>query len=192
MYRVDIQVADELLRFFKEYYVPEKLLLTEPREICFRIKELMIRKNETLAGAESVTGGMISSMITDIPGSSNYFLGCAVVYSEGAKRRLLRVSQEIMTTYGVVSEKTVIEMAKNCKTVFNSGFSYATSGYAGPDGGDEASVGTIWFGFGLPDEKVVTWESVFKGDRLEVRRLASDFTVRALYTLALNFLGEEK
>lgn len=192
MYRVNVQVADEILRFSKDFYVPDRLLLTEPREICFRIKELMIRKEETLSGAESVTGGIISSLITDIPGSSDYFSGCAVVYTEQAKMKLLGISRELIKKYGVVSENIVREMAKNSRYLFESGFSYGSTGYAGPEGGNGVKVGTVWLGFQLPDESVFTWKASFKGERVEVRQLSSDLAVRCLYILALNFLKEER
>ena len=77
----------------------------------------------TLALAESCTGGLISSHITDLPGSSGYFLGSAVTYSNISKNRVLGVSQDTLSKYGAVSEQTAIEMAEGAATVFISDFS---------------------------------------------------------------------
>ena len=102
-------------------------------------------KNATLATAESCTGGKIAHKITSVPGSSAYFQGSAVTYSNQSKISLLEVLSDTLEKYGAVSEQTVIQMAENVKRVFGSDYGLATSGVAGPGGGTvEKPVGTVW------------------------------------------------
>lgn len=107
--------------------------------------ERLFEKGLTLSTAESCTGGNIAHLITLIPGSSNYFKGSIVSYSNEAKMNLLNVSQKTLDLFGAVSEEVVQEMALGaCKTL-NTDCSIAVSGIAGPDGGTEDKpVGTVW------------------------------------------------
>lgn len=95
--------------------------------------------------AESCTGGLLASRITDIPGASDYFLGGVVAYENVVKERLLGVSAETLSRYGAVSEKTALEMAQGCQRIFGSDLSVAITGIAGPGGGTpEKPVGTVF------------------------------------------------
>jgi len=107
---------------------------------------ILLRANQwTLATAESCTGGYIAHLITSVAGSSDYFPGGVVSYSNRAKQELLGVSPHTLANYGAVSEATVIEMAEGARRRFRSDFALATSGIAGPGGGSEHKpVGTIW------------------------------------------------
>ncbi len=99
----------------------------------------------TLSTAESCTGGYISHLITKIPGSSAYFMGSVVSYSNEAKINVLGVKPETLAEFGAVSEETVKQMAEGVRKVMKTDFGIATSGVAGPDGGTiEKPVGTIW------------------------------------------------
>jgi nicotinamide-nucleotide amidase len=101
----------------------------------------------TLSLAESCTGGLIGNLMTDVPGSSHYFAGGVVAYSNEAKRDLLGVSSETLFRYGAVSDQTVREMALGAKERFRTDLSLAVSGIAGPEGGSpEKPVGTVYFG----------------------------------------------
>lgn len=109
------------------------------------VGKYLLAQNATLATAESCTGGKIAHKITSVPGSSAYFQGSAVTYSNQSKISLLGVLPSTLEQHGAVSEQTVIQMAENVKGVFGSDYGLATSGVAGPGGGtDEKPVGTVW------------------------------------------------
>ncbi|MBK7030453.1 MAG: competence/damage-inducible protein A [Bacteroidales bacterium] len=119
------------------------------------IGELLREKGSTLSAAESCTGGMIAQMITSIPGSSDYFKGSIVAYSNEIKEKLLGVHQETLIQHGAVSEQTVIEMAVGSRNKLGTDFAIAVSGIAGPTGGtDEKPVGTTWIAISTPDHTV--------------------------------------
>ena len=106
---------------------------------------LLTRLGATVAVAESCTGGLISHWLTDVPGSSRYFVLSAVTYANDAKTRVLGVPAETLSAHGAVSEQTVRAMAAGAAQVGGSDFALATSGIAGPDGGTpEKPVGTVW------------------------------------------------
>jgi nicotinamide-nucleotide amidase len=113
--------------------------------IAEAVGELLKSKNATLGVAESCTGGNIAHMITLIPGSSAFFLGGVVSYSNDAKMNVLKVKQETLTNFGAVSEQTVKQMAEGVRITIGSTYGIATSGIAGPDGGTaDKPVGTVW------------------------------------------------
>ena len=94
----------------------------EGKALEVQVGPLLRQNNLKLAAAESCTGGLIGHRLTNVPGSSDYYLGSIVAYSYEAKQRLLGVKQETLQTYGAVSQETVIEMAHGVRTVFNSDF----------------------------------------------------------------------
>lgn len=105
----------------------------------------LFEKGLTIGIAESCTGGNIARLLTSIPGTSRYFKGCVVSYSDEAKVNLLHVSQQTLDKYGAVSEETVLEMASGACDALHVDCSIAVSGIAGPDGGSEDKpVGTVW------------------------------------------------
>jgi len=109
------------------------------------IGSLLLKHHYTLATAESCTGGSIARMITGIPGSSAYFKGSVVAYSNEIKEYILGVSEKTLNRYGAVSAETVFEMAAGIIRQFNVNCAIAVSGIAGPDGGtEEKPVGTTW------------------------------------------------
>jgi nicotinamide-nucleotide amidase len=111
------------------------------------VGRLLLKENATLAVAESCTGGLISHLLTNVPGSSKYFLLSGVTYSNEAKQKVLGVSSETLEHYGAVHENTAKEMAAGVRRIAASDYGLATSGIAGPDGGtDEKPVGTVCIG----------------------------------------------
>ncbi|MCK5542107.1 MAG: competence/damage-inducible protein A [Desulfobacterales bacterium] len=112
------------------------------------VARLLIEKQKTIAVAESCTGGLISSLLTDVPGSSAYFLFSAITYSNEAKINILNVNQSTIIKHGAVHQNTAEEMAKGVMEKAGADFGISTSGIAGPTGGtDEKPVGTICIGF---------------------------------------------
>jgi nicotinamide-nucleotide amidase len=109
------------------------------------VGKILKKENLSLSTAESCTGGYIAHLITSIPGSSAYFKGGVVAYANEIKENLLGVSKKSLVDFGAVSEEVVKEMAEGARKKFNSDYSIAVSGIAGPDGGTiEKPVGTIW------------------------------------------------
>ena len=116
--------------------------------IAEAVGTLLTEAGSTVSFAESCTGGLVSDMMTNIPGSSAYLMGSAVVYSNEAKVNLLGVNQETIEKHGAVSKNCVFEMAKGVAKLFGTDYGMAVSGIAGPGGGtEEKPVGTVWFGF---------------------------------------------
>ncbi len=112
---------------------------------------LLTRNNATVATAESCTGGSIGSILTSIPGSSAYFMGGIISYSNESKVRLLGVNEADILLHGAVSEQVVTQMARGAAKRLRTDFAIATSGIAGPDGGtDEKPVGTVWIAVHSP------------------------------------------
>ncbi len=119
------------------------------------IGELLRERGYTLALAESCTGGTMAQMITSVPGSSDYFLGCVVAYSNEIKERILGVNKESLIRFGAVSETVSREMAEGVRKLYGSDFSIATSGIAGPGGGTpDKPVGTTWIATASKDRVV--------------------------------------
>jgi len=119
------------------------------------IGEMLRSKNKTLSTAESCTGGNIAQLITSIAGSSDYFKGSVVAYSNEIKEKFLGVHHDTLMEYGAVSEQTVIEMAEGIRNRFSTDFAIAVSGIAGPGGGtDEKPVGTTWIAVATPKETI--------------------------------------
>ncbi|MEZ5083162.1 MAG: CinA family protein [Bacteroidales bacterium] len=107
--------------------------------------------NQSLAVAESCTGGRIAHLITSVPGSSDYFYGGIVAYANQIKQTLLNVSEKNLIDFGAVSEQVAIEMAVGIKEKMNTGFAISTTGIAGPGGGtEEKPVGTVWIAIATP------------------------------------------
>lgn len=114
---------------------------------------LLIERKETLAIAESCTGGFIANLVTDVPGSSNYFKQAVVSYSNEAKQDLLGISKETLETFGAVSSEAAMEMAKGVRERAKSTYGIAVTGIAGPSGGtEEKPIGTVHVALATPDE----------------------------------------
>ena len=143
------------------------------QEIARDVVENAINYKVNFSVAESCTGGLISKLITEIPGSSNCFSHGLVTYSDDAKTKLLGINTEDLLRFGAVSEFTAKKMAERVASINNSDFSLAVTGIAGPTGGTvEKSVGTVWIAWGVKIQDKFVLESelfVFSGDRNEIR-----------------------
>jgi len=130
----------QIVNRIRRYVVAEEDVALEKA-----LLDLMKGRGLTLSTAESCTGGFIAHLITKHPGSSAVYAGGAVAYSYELKESVLGVKAETLATYGAVSEQTVKEMASGAVAHFNTDYSVAVSGIAGPDGGtDDKPVGTVW------------------------------------------------
>lgn len=119
------------------------------------IGQLLHQQNATLATAESCTGGYIAHLITSIPGSSSYYKGSVISYANEIKINELGVHEETLKNVGAVSEACVREMAEGIRKKFNTDYSIATSGIAGPGGGtDRKPVGTVWIAISSKDQTI--------------------------------------
>ncbi len=161
----DIETINFLVEKLKTI-IPENIIATEDIRLEEVLGNLLKQNNKTISTAESCTGGKIASLITGIPGSSAYFKGSIIAYSNEIKVKELSVNPETLQIYGAVSEQTVIEMAENIRKKFNTDYSVAVSGIAGPDGGSEQKpVGTIWIAVSNT-EKTITKNLLFPFDRI--------------------------
>jgi PncC family amidohydrolase len=132
-----------------------------------------------LAVAESCTGGLIGHLITNISGSSTYYLGSITAYAYRAKVRLLGVSWDTLENYGAVSEETIKEMSLGVRRALAADIGLAVSGIAGPTGGTpDKPVGFTWIGLSTP-EGFWTLQHTASGDRIgnkeEIARVAMEF-----------------
>jgi nicotinamide-nucleotide amidase len=133
------------------------------------IARLLTTRGETVSTAESCTGGLIARRLTELPGSSKFFIEGAVTYSNEAKVRTLGVSEATLNKYGAVSSETAEEMAEGMRKRARTDYSISVTGIAGPDGGsEEKPVGTVWFGLAYKDG-VKTTSVIFPGDRYLIR-----------------------
>jgi nicotinamide-nucleotide amidase len=118
----------------------------DPLEVA--VGAMLKRKKLTLSVAESCTGGYVAHLITSIPGSSEYFIGGVVAYSNNVKIKMLGVKEETLASHGAVSEETVREMAELVRRKYGTDVGVATSGIAGPSGGTpDKPVGTVWIAY---------------------------------------------
>jgi nicotinamide-nucleotide amidase len=154
--------------------------------LMYKIADLLLTHKLYLVTAESCTGGLLGHLITNIPGSSGYYMGGQIAYSNLAKMRWLNVKQETLAKYGAVSRETVLEMAQGIRRAFAGDgdaikiISLSISGIAGPSGGSEDKpVGMVWVGLSSPwgDEAN---EFRFDGDRLAIKAQSADKALEML------------
>jgi len=112
--------------------------LTPLVELAGRVQHAFVRRSMTLACAESCTGGLVGYALTEVAGSSDYFRGGAISYSNDAKRDLLGVPAAVLERYGAVSAETALAMAEGARRVFGADVGVGVTGIAGPDGGSAA------------------------------------------------------
>lgn len=149
------------------------------------VGKLLLKQNQTVATAESCTGGKIASLLSSIPGSSAYFKGSVVSYATEVKVNVLGVSQELIDQFSVVSAEVASAMALNVKDLLKTDYALATTGNAGPSKGDsDAEIGTVFIALATPDG-VITEEFNFGQPREKVIDRA---TVKSLEILQKEIL----
>jgi len=145
--------------------IPEFIYAEDEKSLEMVIGRLLKSKQNTLSTAESCTGGEIAHLITSVAGSSSYYKGSVIAYENSVKIQLLGVQASTIEKFGAVSEQTVREMAEGARKLFDTTYSVATSGVAGPDGGSgEKPVGTLWIAV-ASEKEVVCEKRVFGNDR---------------------------
>lgn len=151
------------------------------------IGPMLLQQNLKVAFAESCTGGLVGHRITNIPGSSQYYLGSVTAYAYEAKRMILHVKPETLEQYGAVSRETVIEMAKGVRQTFSGTeisleqvIGMSISGIAGPDGGMPGKpVGLVWIGLSAARGDYA-WSYIWQGNRILNKEYTADQSLRLL------------
>lgn len=134
---------------------------------------LMLAHRYMVVTAESCTGGMVSALITEIAGSSQWYDRGFITYSNQSKQQMLGISEHDLLKYGAVSQRVAALMAENALSRSQANVAVSITGIAGPDGGsDEKPVGTVWFGWKFADSDIpsaVTEHQLFSGSRNQIR-----------------------
>jgi nicotinamide-nucleotide amidase len=181
--RVDEEITlikDHIYECFKNAGLPNAIYAEDNQTLEQIVGILLGKHKKTLAVAESCTGGLLANKITNIPGSSFYFLGGCVVYSNFLKEKILGVKKDTLETYGAVSEQTVKEMCVGLKNLVGADYCISISGIAGPTGGTkEKPVGTVWICV-YDGKEFITHCFKFLGKRLEVKEQAVNSALEML------------
>ena len=158
-----------------ETILGEDIFSEEDTPLEVIIGELLKKRKLTVSTAESCTGGSIAERLTSIAGSSEYFKGSIVAYSNEVKMNLLYVSPETLERHGAVSEETVIEMVKGAMKALKTDCAVATSGIAGPGGGTpEKPVGTVWIAAGYKNEIRTYKQETNRGRSMNIERAGNN------------------
>ncbi len=185
-------IKKQIYDCFEEHNLKHKIY-AEDKQTLEQVVGFILGKNKkTLAVAESCTGGLLAHRITNIAGSSFYFLGGVVVYSNQLKMKLLDVKKETLETYGAVSEETVKEMCLGIKKLTGADYCISISGIAGPTGATkDKPLGTVWIC--IFDGKIFNTKCVrFLGSRLEVKEQAVNTALDMLSNHILSLLHHKK
>jgi PncC family amidohydrolase len=159
-------------------------LAERPHPLALQVHERLIEAGQTLALAESCTGGLIADLITDISGSSAYFLGSAVTYANSAKQGVIGVRGETLEVHGAVSAETAAEMARGARRLYGADIAASVTGIAGPTGATPGKpVGLVYIHLSAKDAE---WGEryVWEADRLGNKALSAE----AVLKLILRFL----
>lgn len=152
----------------------EKMYSEDDLEIEQIIAKILSEKQQTLATAESCTGGLVANRITDIAGASAFFQGGIVSYSNDIKISQLGVKPETLKAFGAVSEETAREMAENVREKYGTDYGIATTGIAGPTGGTPTKpVGTIWIAYADKNNTITKLLQLSSSRKLNVNATAN-------------------
>lgn len=133
-----------------------------------------------IATAESCTGGILSGMITEIAGSSDYFIGGIIAYSNDIKKEAVGVKASTLKNFGAVSKETAIELSEGVRKRFKTDIGVSITGIAGPGGGSpEKPVGTVFIGISK-SKKAIVKKFLFKGTRRSIRKASADAALKML------------
>ncbi|HVI49114.1 MAG TPA: CinA family nicotinamide mononucleotide deamidase-related protein [Chitinophaga sp.] len=182
-----VTTAAELTIYFNEMKLLLEDITVADQDIAIGevLGRILLEKGKTVGTAESCTGGQIAAWITAVPGSSAYYKGSTITYSNEMKMKLLGVKQETLQTYGAVSEETVKEMLAGALNTLEVDYAIAVSGIMGPDGGtNEKPVGTVWMAVGSRDA-MVTVKHHLRYDRERNIQMTAVYAMNELRKLIL-------
>ena len=172
--------------------IPENIFGFDDENMALVIGRILVATSKTLSVAESCTGGNIAHMITSNPGSSAYFKGGVIAYSNEIKIKLLDVPSEMIEKHGAVSQQVAEGMAIGAQKALNADYSISTTGIAGPDGGTaEKPVGTVWIAVAGPSG-VKSEKFIFRHNRERNIIRSTQTALNLLRTLILNDIKESK
>lgn len=150
------------------------------KNLAKRIGRMLSKKNFSLSVCESCTGGMLGSIITEIPGSSEYFKGGIIAYSNELKKKIIGVKNKTLKNFGAVSRETAKEMALGLKKLTHSDIGISITGIAGPGGGTkDKPVGLVYIGVIL-NKKIMVEKNIFTGSRQQIRKKACEKALKLL------------
>jgi nicotinamide-nucleotide amidase len=153
------------------------------------IGDRLRKKGWTLSIAESCTGGLINDRITDIPGSSDYFMGGMVTYSNESKAKHLGIPLDDIKKCGAVSPQVAKKMAQGVRKAFGTTFGLSTTGVAGPTGGTKRSpIGRVFIGL-ADGRRTWVWKLDLKGNRREIKKKASERSLEFFYEILVEKAG---
>lgn len=183
--RAQILIKNEVDKLYS--IIPNLIYAEDEVSLEEEISRLLINRKLTLSLAESCTGGNIARLLTSIPGSSAWFKGSVVAYSNDLKQQFLRVPISIIIEHGAVSRECAVSMAENMRLLTGSDFAVSTTGIAGPSGGSpEKPVGTVWIAVSGKNGTVAE-KNVYGTDRLiNIRR----FSLSALGMLRKQIISD--
>jgi PncC family amidohydrolase len=146
-----------------------------------QIGALLLKQSTTLATAESCTGGLVAHRVTNIAGSSAYFMGGIVSYDNDVKTDVLKVPEELLQTVGAVSEEVARAMATNVRELLETDYALSVTGIAGPGGNTPTKpVGLTYIGLALPNGEVIVERYVWTGDREANKEASAEAALRLL------------
>jgi len=174
-----LETESEKIYVCKDNAVGGELFYEKPLEE--EVGNLLKEKGLTIATAESCTGGLVAATLVNVPGSSEYFKGSVVAYSNEVKEKVLGVNPETLNTFGAVSAQTAREMAEGVRKLLSADIGLSTTGIAGPGGGTaQKPVGLTYFAIATPEGTKI-FKNLFPFGRNQNRRSATYFILFELY-----------
>jgi PncC family amidohydrolase len=159
--------------------------------LASRVLDALVARGETLATAESLTGGLLASGLTDVPGASRCFVGGVVSYATRVKVTVLDVPEDVVDRHGVISEECATAMALGVRDRLGATYGVATTGVAGPDLQDGKLAGTVWLAVAGP-EGISTRLLTLSGDRRRIREGAADAALELVAEVLGGILPREE
>jgi len=148
--------------------------------LASRVGQLLRQRNLTVSVAESCTGGRLGDRITDVPGSSDYFMGGVISYSNAAKVNLLGVDSAVLVNKGAVSREIAIQMASGVRRRLRTDIGVGVTGIAGPAGGSRAKpIGLVFIAI-CSETRSTCVKKIFKGSRTSIKRQSTEEAIRML------------